>query len=162
MVTFYLAYSAPINPPNATPVLTVPQVWQGLQRKIRFAQEFVSAIVNCEVLEDKDNVVTRKVEFKPGMGPARFAREVVKSFEPAWVEFIQDDGSIIRNLISAGPDGTDQSLSMTYMFEWRYPNVEEGTEEAEKVVAQSKKIAKMAVDMTIDTIRRMVIEGQIH
>ena len=95
MVTYYLAYTAPINPPNTTPVLTVPQVWQGLQRKIRFAQEFVSAITSCTVLEDKDGVVTRKVTFKEGMGIATNVREVVKSYEPTWVSltslsFLQD------------------------------------------------------------------------
>ena len=85
MVTYYLAYTAPINPPNTTPVLTVPQVWQGLQRKIRFAQEFVSAITGCTVLEDKDGVVTRTVTFKEGLGVATNVREVVKSCEPTWV-----------------------------------------------------------------------------
>jgi len=85
MVTYYLAYTAPINPPNTTPVLTVPQVWQGLQRKIRFAQEFVSAITSCTVLEDKDGVVTRAVTFKEGLGLATDVREVVKSYEPTWV-----------------------------------------------------------------------------
>jgi len=85
MVTFYLAYTAPINPPNTTPVLTVPQVWQGLQRKIRFAQEFVSAITSCTVLEDKDGVVTRAVTIKEGLGMATNKREVVKSYEPTWV-----------------------------------------------------------------------------
>ena len=85
MVNYYLAYTAPINPPNTTPVLTVPQVWQGLQRKIRFAQEFVSAITSCTVLEDKDNVVTRTVTFKEGLGVATNVREAVKSCEPTWV-----------------------------------------------------------------------------
>ena len=85
MVTYYLAYTAPINPPNTTPVLTVPQVWQGLQRKIRFAQEFVSAITSCTVLEDKDGVVTRAVTFKEGLGVATNVKEVVKSYEPTWV-----------------------------------------------------------------------------
>ncbi|OCL07235.1 DUF1857-domain-containing protein [Glonium stellatum] len=161
MVTYYLAYTAPINPSGVTPVLTVPQVWQGLQRKIRFAQEFVSAITSCTVLEDKDGVVTRKVTFKEGMGVASEAREVVKSYEPTWVDFHQDDGSVIRNLISAGPDGTDESLHMTYMFEWRYPKIEEGSVEAQETHEKLKKMAKMAVDSSITTVREMVKDGRI-
>ena len=85
MVNYYLAYTAPINPPNTTPVLTVPQLWQGLQRKIRFAQEFVSAITSCKVLEDKDDVITRAITLKEGMGVDTNVKEVVKSYEPTWV-----------------------------------------------------------------------------
>lgn len=161
MVTYYLAYTAPINPPNTTPVLTVPQVWQGLQRKIRFAQEFVSAITSCTVLEDKDGVVTREVTFKEGLGLATGVREVVKSYEPTWVDFHQEDGTVIRNLIAAGPDGTDESLHMTYMFEWHYPKIEEGSVEAKETHERLKKMPKMAVDMSINRIREMVVEGKI-
>ncbi|KAF2809582.1 DUF1857-domain-containing protein [Mytilinidion resinicola] len=161
MVNFYLAYTSPINPPSATPVLTVPQVWAGLQRKIRFAQEFVSAITSCEVLSEEDGVVTRVVQFKPGMGAAPSAKEVVTSFGNAWVEFKQEDGSIIRNLISDGPAGTVEDLHMTYMFEWLFPNLEEGSAEAEEQFKKSKAMAKMAVDGSINTIREMVKDGRI-
>jgi hypothetical protein len=85
MVHYHLAYTAPINPPSASPVLTVPQVWAGLQRKIRFAQEFVSAITDCEVLSEENGVVTRVVKFKPGMGASPSAKEVVTTFGNAWV-----------------------------------------------------------------------------
>ncbi|KAF2490940.1 DUF1857-domain-containing protein [Lophium mytilinum] len=162
MVNFHLAYTAPINPPSATPVLTVPQVWAGLQRKIRFAQEFVSAITSCDVLsEDAAGVVTRVVQFKPGMGAAPSAKEVVTSFGNAWVEFKQEDGSIIRNLISDGPSGGVEDLHMTYMFEWIFPELEEGSEEAGERYAKVKAMAKMAVEGSIDTIREMVKDGRI-
>lgn len=161
MVNFHLAYTAPINPPSATPVLTVPQVWAGLQRKIRFAQEFVSAITSCEVLSEENGVVTRVVQFKAGVGAAPSAKEVVTSFGNAWVEFKQEDGSIIRNLISDGPGGTVEDLHMTYMFEWIFPKLEEGSVEAEEQLKKSKAMAKMAVDGSINTIREMVKDGRI-
>lgn len=44
-------------------------------------------IDSCEVLEDKDGVVTRQVKFKKGAGPVDEAREVVRSFWPSWVCF---------------------------------------------------------------------------
>jgi hypothetical protein len=85
MVKLHLAYTAPINPPSSTPTLTRAQVWAGLQRKIRYAQEFVPVIESCNVLEEKDGVVTREVVFKPGVGPKDKAREVVTGFGNAWV-----------------------------------------------------------------------------
>lgn len=85
MVKFHLAHTSPINPPSASPVLTHAQVWSGLQRKIRFAQEFVPIIESCTVLSDVDGVVDRKVVFKEGMAPKREARETVKGLGNAWV-----------------------------------------------------------------------------
>jgi hypothetical protein len=85
MVNFNVAYTSRINPAGATPVLNQAQIWAGLQRKIRFAQEFVPVIESCEVLEEKDGVVTRDVRFKKGMGPKDQAKEVVRSYWPSWV-----------------------------------------------------------------------------
>lgn len=87
MVTLNLAYSSRINPPSATPVLTRAQVWAGLQRKIRFAQEFVPVIESCEVLSDANGVVDRKVKFKKNMGPKAEARETVRCWPDYWVSF---------------------------------------------------------------------------
>jgi len=85
MVNFNIAYTSRINPTGATPVLNQTQIWAGLQRKIRFAQEFVPVIESCDVLEEKDGVVTRDVKFKKGMGPKDQAKEVVRSYWPSWV-----------------------------------------------------------------------------
>lgn len=83
MVNIYVAYTAPINPTGATPVLTVSQVWKGLQRKVRHAEEFVPVIGECEVLEEKDGgrEVIRQVKFKEGSGPPGFVRERCVEFE---------------------------------------------------------------------------------
>lgn len=85
----YLAYTAPINPPNASPVVTKDQVWAALHRKTRYAQEFVpNAIKATEVVsETKDehgrDVVTRDVIFVEG---DRKAREVCTYFPQMKVE----------------------------------------------------------------------------
>lgn len=97
MVKLHLAHTSPINPPSATPVLTQTQVWAGLQRKIRYAQEFVPVIASCDVLEDKDGVVTREVVFKPGVGPKERAREVVTGFGNAWVSFFINFLSLLKD-----------------------------------------------------------------
>jgi hypothetical protein len=85
MTKIHLAYTAPINPAGASPVLTIPQIWAGLQRKIRHAEEFVPVIESCTVDSDENGVVVRQVKFKKGLGPKDEAREVVRSYEPSWV-----------------------------------------------------------------------------
>jgi hypothetical protein len=141
MVHIHLAHTSLINPSGASPVLTRAQVWAGLQRKIRFAQEFVPVIESCTVLEDKDGVVTRDVVFKEGMGPKRKAREVVRGFWPAWVDFEQEDQSHIRNIVSEGKEGGLEDLHMTYAFEWRMDHLQEGSEELEKEMERLKGVS---------------------
>jgi hypothetical protein len=86
MVNINLSYTSKINPEGVSPVLNQAQIWAGLQRKIRYAQEFVPVIESCEVLEESDDgVVTRQVKFKKGMGPKDEAKEVVRGFWPSWV-----------------------------------------------------------------------------
>lgn len=85
----YMAFSAPINPPGASPELTLAQVWAGLQRKVRHAEEFVGgAIKSTDVISvDKDNhgreVITREVVFVEG---ERRVKEICTFYEPMKVE----------------------------------------------------------------------------
>lgn len=63
MLSINCAYTAPINPSGAQPVLSRAQVWKGLQRKIRRAQDFVPIIRACEVLEEREDEVVRMAYF---------------------------------------------------------------------------------------------------
>jgi hypothetical protein len=87
MLNLHIAHTSPINPPGASPTLTHTQIWAGLQRKIRHAEEFVPVIESCEVVSDEDGVVTRNVVFKKGQGPKDRAKEVVRGFKPSWVRW---------------------------------------------------------------------------
>jgi len=51
---------------------------------------------------------------------------------------------------------------MTYVFEWLHPEIEEDSTEVKELRAKHKGIAKMAVDKSIESIRRMVNEGIIQ
>jgi hypothetical protein len=81
----HLAHTTPINPPSASPALTRAQIWAGLQRKIRHAEEFVPVIASCTVVSDADGVVVRDVRFKAGQGAKESARETVRTCGTAWV-----------------------------------------------------------------------------
>ncbi|KAI8629642.1 DUF1857-domain-containing protein [Xylariaceae sp. FL1651] len=166
MVTFNIAYTAPINRAGATPVLTQAQVWEGLKIKVRQAQDFVKAITKCEVLSEEalptgELQVTREVQFVAGTthGNGGVVKEVCVHYAPCRVVFKQEDGSTVTNVISQGPDG---ELLMSYIFEWRHSDVTEGSERASQLEEAHWKMAKMAVESSIDTIVRMVSEGKIQ
>ena len=78
------------------------------------------------------------------------------------VDFNQENGSTISNVISDGPSGTDADLHMTYVFEWLNPEIDEDSTEVTELRARYKGMAKMGVDKSIESIRRMVKEGIIQ
>lgn len=77
------------------------------------------------------------------------------------VDFHQPNGAVITNVISDGPSMDDEDLNMTYMFEWQHDDIEEGSEKAKKTFEEHKNNAKMAVDFSIQSIRRMVAAGEL-
>ncbi|KAI0184053.1 hypothetical protein EV127DRAFT_486492 [Xylaria flabelliformis] len=166
MVTFNIAYTAPINKNGATPTLTQSQVWEGLKLKVRRAQDFVSAITECQVLSEEtlptgELQITRQVQFVPTTTHKAngAVKEVCVHYAPCRVAFQQEDGSTVTNIISKRPDG---ELLMSYVFEWRHPDVPEGSDRAAQLEEAHWKMAKMAVESSIDTIRRLVTEGKIQ
>ncbi|KAG4442632.1 hypothetical protein IFR05_001888 [Cadophora sp. M221] len=153
-----IAFTSPINPPGATPVLTRPQIWAMLQLKVRSAETFVpKAIASTTVLSTttdpaSGNAVTvREVTFLENQ---RKVKEVVTAYEDSRVEFAQPDGSHVSNVVSEGADG----LYMTYVFEWRHPGVE--GRELEVYREKERGISRMAVEGTIQAMRNLVKEGK--
>lgn len=77
------------------------------------------------------------------------------------VDFEQENGSMISNIVSEGPGGTEGDLHMTYVFEWRHPEVEAGGAEEEELTVKHRGMAKMAVDGTIQTLRKLAAAGEL-
>lgn len=50
------------------------------------------------------------------------------------IVFRQPDGSTATNLVSNGPENTDNDLQLTYFFEWNYPHIEDGTDEHQHAI----------------------------
>ena len=77
------------------------------------------------------------------------------------MNFIQPDGAVITNTVSDGPSMTEHDYNMTYTFEWRYPNVTEGSEEHQKLQKSTVDGAKMAVHSSIEAMRKMAAAGEL-
>ena len=145
MVVFNMSYTAPINRPGL-PVLTSSQIWTCIDRKVRHAEQFVPAIVNTEVLSESPTELKRRVTFAPNGHPAgaKDALETCKLHEPCRVDFVALDGSIITNAVSVGPGNDDSDLYYSYIFEWRHPELDDGSA---KAIAQKEadwKVRKAA------------------
>jgi len=161
MVKVYAARTLPVNPPDAPLVLKRYLLWEALQRKIRHATEFVPAMRQCTVVSDEKDVVLRDCVLEHQNGELRNMREEVTSYGKQWIIFRQSEGSVTTNIVSNGPDNTDQDLQLTYTFEWNYPDVEEGTAAHDKAIETTNMMALVGVKQSIITARKMVQEGVI-
>lgn len=148
MVTINLAYTAPINRPSQTPVLTASQVWTALEQKVRHPSGFVPLIVHCEEVSStpatadgsEPFTITRLVSFRGREDKP--IKEVCKHYPPTRIDFVQEPGgSKIANYVSQGPSGEETDLFMTFAFEWRHPEVEGGSDEAKRLEGEYKAVS---------------------
>lgn len=77
------------------------------------------------------------------------------------VDFHQEDGSVVKNIISDGPGGGDEDFYMTYTFELFRPEIKPGSKEDGELVEKYRKMSKRAVDGTIAVIRKLVVAGEL-
>ncbi|KAI5477179.1 hypothetical protein MNV49_006623 [Pseudohyphozyma bogoriensis] len=152
------AVSRLVNPAGATPELTEEQVWKGLELKERSPQLFVPVLKACEVLTEEDNKLTRKVTgiFGPPGTPESSIVEEVESHKPAVVYFESGNGGMrVTNVLSYGLDG---ELILTYSWVNGVPGFPDIN-----AVPRSEVNARtgVAVQSTIDAIRKMVVEGKL-
>ncbi|EGX95167.1 hypothetical protein CCM_03439 [Cordyceps militaris CM01] len=157
MTILHYAATAPVNPSGAAPVLTAAQVWEGLRRKIRHADQFVPLITSCVVEKEESNVVHRRVAFEG----SKEMTEVCTELAPHKVEFRLEDGTEIENILAPGPSGGPSDLYLTYSFKWKFPKIEQGSQEEQDMRTQQQTMALGAVQSTIKVIREMVSDGRL-
>ena len=95
------------------------------------------------------------------MGPP--GGKVIEDLElhaPWKVDFYaHSNGSFVNNTVSQGKDATD--LYLTFYFEWAFPQIEAGSEQAKEKDAQLWAAAKRTVQHTVDYARELKVKGEI-
>jgi len=56
---------------------------------------------------------------------------------------------------------TDEDLSLTYIFDWKYPEVEAGSADEKQKVDEQRKGGRTAIEMTLKSIRGMIEKGEL-
>ncbi|KFY31819.1 hypothetical protein V493_00782 [Pseudogymnoascus sp. VKM F-4281 (FW-2241)] len=155
-----IAFTAPINPPGATPILKREEIWAGLLLKIRSAETFVAAAIqSTSVISEstdastQNSVTIREVVFREDQ---RKVKETVTAYKDCRVDFVQPDGSLVSNVVSEGAEG---ELYLTYIFEWRHPGL--SRKELQPLYEKERKMSKMAVEGTIAVLRELAKSGKL-
>lgn len=114
----HVAYTAHINPPDASPVLNIAQVWTALEQKVTHAEWFVGgALKSTDVLsvgtdEHGHRVTTREVVFVEG---DKRIKEVCTEYPKMKIDFTQPCGGLVSNIVSQGSNGPED-LYLTYTY----------------------------------------------
>lgn len=83
-------------------------------------------------------------------------KQTITAYEDTKVDFVQDDGTIVHNVISEVENG---DLYMTYTFEWRHPGASEV--ELAEFAKNESNMCKRAVHGSIKVMRELVTNGTI-
>ncbi|MCJ1385617.1 hypothetical protein MMC17_008740 [Xylographa soralifera] len=153
------AVTLPINPPSSSPVLTIPQIWAGLLIKCKEPQHFVAAMSDCRVTSETADQIVRVITAREDsmMGPAGSEmRERIELTKPTQADFYMDNGTHISNIVSVGPEGTEE-LYMTFTFDIVAPEGTDTEDEHAKIV----KAGLATVKHTIEIIRGLAKEGKL-
>ncbi|KAM0749763.1 DUF1857-domain-containing protein [Meredithblackwellia eburnea MCA 4105] len=147
------AVSRPVNPPDASPVLTEEQVWIGLGYKVRQPQLFIPGIKSCHVTNEEGSKVTRVV----GFGEVLIT-ERIESHEPAIIYFDPEDRGRITNILSV--DSSD-NLWLTFSFASGLPPYCYKPDGEPIDRSELNKVLGGGIDNTIKVIRELVEGGTI-
>jgi hypothetical protein len=99
------------------------------------------------------DTIIREIKFANVDGPksgnistAAPVREVCVHHHPSRVDFQQQDGSNISNIVSRDSEG---SLLLTFSFEWRHPEVEDGSDRAAELKAKHEEVYFKRQDIVV-------------
>ncbi|THC94325.1 hypothetical protein EYZ11_006201 [Aspergillus tanneri] len=164
MLTLHIAYTEPVNSDDSIPPLTHEQVWNGLKCKVRRPQDFIPSLTDCKVIEERDdgNFVVREALVAPELKASPMAgisaREECRLYPPTRTYFTLPNESVVQNILSVVPDNM---LYLTFTYDWKFENMEPGTEEARNIEESHMDIAKSSVKGTIRAVRAMVGKGKL-
>jgi hypothetical protein len=149
-IMYSVAWTVPVNPQGAFPILTREQLWEGLVMKARDAKPFVGqAMEECRVLQEYDDGflreivlrgvrMTERITFTP-MVKVRFERIEAQGFD-GWIDNVMSD--------------SEQGLQLTFTFSVGFPGLAHGSAEERTAGEKVKESYFEAVRNTIDETRR--------
>lgn len=73
---------------------------------------------------------------------------------------MQEDGTVIKNIISDSGDGGDENLHMTYVFEFDFPGIEEGSEEEKVQLGKMKGVSVVSEEVGSVHVTDDVVDGE--
>jgi len=150
---YILSYAIEVNPIGTSPVLSVQQVWRGLEMKAENAVPFVPGMTRCEVISRKDNTLLREITI-----PTGDFRELITFYAPVQVHFERvGGGGFIQNTITE----SERGLLLTFTFGLSFPGTQPGSKEEHDKGESMRNSYISAIVATLHKVRELVSKGDI-
>ncbi|KAL8782950.1 MAG: hypothetical protein Q9195_009523 [Heterodermia aff. obscurata] len=164
MVVVIDAHTEPVNPPDASPVLTHDQLWGGALFELRNKALFFPSIESSEVISETEEEIVIRSMMKDHTTTGHTAGEHVTTFAlsaPNKTDGVDDvyPNFHIIGIISQGSGG-DTDLYYTVIYEWNEKEIEKGSAQHEELKTGNIHPSGQAKD-TIDHTRRLVKNGEL-
>ena len=155
---FSVAHSVPVNAGLAPeePRLTRHHVWLGLVLKAEDAVPFVPAMSYCHVTGRFDNGLFRDIVFH---GEAMTEKILFQPEEK--VEFIRTAGIEMGTIVNEILEDETGELHLRFAFTLEREDLPHGSREEKQFADTMAKGYLIAVQATVDEIRKRVAEGAI-
>lgn len=138
------------------PPLTRSLVWQGLLMKAEDAVPFVPAMTECVVTERFDNGIMRDIVFA---GEAMTEKILYTPEER--IEFIRTAGIEMGTIVNEILEDENGDLSLRFAFTLEREGMPDGSAEEKEFADTMAKGYLVAVQATVDEIRRRVRQGAL-
>ena len=136
------------------PALTRSQVWQGLLLKAEDAVPFVPAMTECVVTERFENGIMRDIVF----AGEPMTEKILYTPEER-IEFIRTAGIEMGTIINEILEDDSGALSLRFAFTLEREGLAHGSAEEKEFADTMARGYLVAVQATVDEIRRRVRQG---
>ena len=156
---FELSRAVRVNDPSdpGAPTLGRGQVWEGLVMKANDALPFVAKMSKCDVLERKENELTRDIEFR-----GEPAKERVTFYPKELVRFERLSGKTLGTIENRIEEDEAGELRLRFSFALEREGIEPDSEEERRYVDEIKGDYLAAVEATLGAVRKAAVEEKLE
>ncbi len=155
---FTVDRTVPVNPGPGTgvPALSRSQIWAGLVLKAEDAVPFVPAMSYCKVTGRFGNGLFRDIVFH-----GEPMTEKILYYPEERIEFIRTSGVEMGTIVNEILEDADGALHLRFAFTLEREGMVHGGKEETAFAEGMARGYLIAVQATVDEIRRRLVEGQL-
>ncbi len=152
---YAISVSMEVNPPGVKPVLTLGEVWRGLEIKAEDPVAFVPGMESCKIVNRTNDGFVREVVVR-----GKTFQEALTFTPPVQIRYKRlksEDSGWIMNTLSEGPTGFLLTYTIALSFTGVWPGTEEEKKKGEEVLFNYAN----ALRQTIELLRARAAEGTL-
>ncbi|MBL0209614.1 MAG: DUF1857 family protein [Holophagaceae bacterium] len=152
---YAISVSMAVNPPGVKPLLTLGELWRGLEVKAEDPVPFVPGMESCKIVSRTDDGFIREVVVR-----GNTFQEALTFTPPVQILYKRmkgEDSGWIMNTLSEGPAGFLLTYTIALSFTGVWPGSDEEKQKGDEVLFNYAN----ALRQTLESIRSRMAEGTL-